>query len=350
MATPGGTSDQQRHPADSAIPRALEQRRAGGQRRHARPGRLQRERPQLQRRVRGVVTTSVSGLATFTVNQPGNSSQPNATTFSGAINDGAGQVALVKTATGTLTLSGTSNYSGGTTLSNGSIVVTNPASLGATSGALSINSATLEVASGFSEARNINLTNNATIQVDAGQTYTNTGVISGLGHALSLPGAGTFVVAGSGSVGNTFLPVGGLTVNGQYYRSTEVLNVTSQNIGGSGQGSGQLSRLRLRFNTTGPATDCYYNSTAASTFAGTLAGGPVEVDGGNLTLTGSNTFSGGATVTGGALIAGAANALSPNSTYFISGGTLDASRYAQTIQSLTMTSGGSLNLAVGKSA
>ena len=78
----------------------------------------------------GTITNSAGGgLAAFTVNQAVN------TTFNGAINDGAGQVALVKSAAGTLVLSGTSNYSGGTTLSNGTLVATNPASLGTSSGA-----------------------------------------------------------------------------------------------------------------------------------------------------------------------------------------------------------------------
>ena len=135
----------------------------------------------------GTITTSVSGLATVTVNQSAT------TTFGGAINDGAGQIALVKMATGSLTLAGTSNYSGGTTLSNGTLAVTNPASLGAAAGALAVNAATLEVANSFADSRNISLTSpNSAIQVDAGQVYANSGTIAaGAANSLNVNGAGT---------------------------------------------------------------------------------------------------------------------------------------------------------------
>ncbi len=115
----------------------------------------------------GTITNSGSALSTLTVNQS------TATTFSGAIANGAtNQVALVKMATGTLTLSGSSNYGGGTTLANGTLVVANPAGLGASSGSLGIGAATLEVASGFSSSGSISFNSaSSTIQVDANQIY-----------------------------------------------------------------------------------------------------------------------------------------------------------------------------------
>jgi autotransporter-associated beta strand protein len=59
---------------------------------------------------------------------------------------------------------------------------------------------------------------------------------------------------------------------------------------------------------------------------------------GTLTLTNSNNYSGPTVVAGGVLYAGAAGALSPNSAFKISGGTLDASSGSQAIASLIMSS------------
>jgi hypothetical protein len=54
------------------------------------------------------------------------------------------------------------------------------------------------------------------------------------------------------------------------------------------------------------------------------------------------------TIGGGTLVAGAAGALSPSSDMSVSGGTLDASGYANTVKSLTVTSGGGLDLGIGE--
>jgi fibronectin-binding autotransporter adhesin len=93
---------------------------------------------------------------------------------------------------------------------------------------------------------------------------------------------------------------------------------------------------------------------STTTFSGIIAGGGtlgtigLTMSGnGTLVLAGTNSYSGGTTINSGALVAGAANALSPNSSYSVSGGTLDASLYAQTIQSLSIGAGGTLNLGIG---
>ena len=121
----------------------------------------------------GVITNS-GVAATLTVSNNGN--------YAGSINDGAGQIALVKTGPGSLTLSGINGYGGGTTVSGGTLVATNANSLGTAGSPVSIGPATLEIASGFSSAGNISLTDpNATIQLDAPAVYTNTGTVSGTG-------------------------------------------------------------------------------------------------------------------------------------------------------------------------
>jgi fibronectin-binding autotransporter adhesin len=72
----------------------------------------------------GVVTNSGSGqLATLTVDQS------IVTSFGGTIADGAGQTALNLTGPGTLVLSGTNTYSGGTFVQNGTLIVDSPSAL-----------------------------------------------------------------------------------------------------------------------------------------------------------------------------------------------------------------------------
>ena len=69
------------------------------------------------------MTRGNSGVTTLTV---------TGGSFAGTIQNGAGQIALVKGGSGTLTLSGTNSYSGGTTLPDysGNVTVTNAAGLG----------------------------------------------------------------------------------------------------------------------------------------------------------------------------------------------------------------------------
>jgi autotransporter-associated beta strand protein len=69
----------------------------------------------------GGTITNTGTAATLTV-QSGS--------YGGTITDGTGTIALVKSASGVLTLSGTNNYSGGTTvLGGGTLIVTNPAAI-----------------------------------------------------------------------------------------------------------------------------------------------------------------------------------------------------------------------------
>ena len=74
----------------------------------------------------GIVTSSSSGaFPRLTVGANGASS-----TFSGAIQDGSGQVSLAKTGAGTLVLTGNNTYTGDTPIFNGTLVVNGSANLG----------------------------------------------------------------------------------------------------------------------------------------------------------------------------------------------------------------------------
>jgi len=152
-------------------------------------------------------------------------------TISGDIIDSQGRGGLLKTGAGALILSGNNTYSGGTTLSRGTLAVTNAYSLGASSGSLAIGPATLEVAGSFSDARNISLTDpGATIQVDPAFIYSNSGTLSGIG-GLTLSGAGTLVLSGSNTyTGGTTIAAGTLTVT----NSDAIAGGTSLTVGAGG--------------------------------------------------------------------------------------------------------------------
>ena len=68
---------------------------------------------------------------------------------------------------------------------------------------------------------------------------------------------------------------------------------------------------------------------------------------GLLVLAGPNSYSGDTNVNAGVLSAVASGALSPNSNWFVNGGTLDATAGPQTVKSLTIGPGGVLNLSAG---
>jgi fibronectin-binding autotransporter adhesin len=164
-------------------------------------------------------------------------------TFSGSIVNNSGTMTLVKTGTGTLTLSGaTSTYTGGTTISGGTIAVTNSGALG--TGAVTLNGGTLNTS--------VNLTNNIVLNNVAGNTIAPNGNYRLLSGAIS--GAGGFTLANGGgtpglelnNAANNF--AGNVTTNsGTFLRLTnsEVLPNTASIVNNG----------NLRLDVTGGGTE-----------------------------------------------------------------------------------------------
>ena len=122
-------------------------------------------------------------------------------TISGTVADGASMGTLNKADSGTLVLSNINSYSGGTVINAGTVQINNANSLGAASGGVTIHNATLQATATFTGTRSVSLGNaNSTILVDAAQTHTVNGVISGIG-ALNKTGSGTLTL---GSNANTY--------------------------------------------------------------------------------------------------------------------------------------------------
>ncbi|WP_241133581.1 autotransporter-associated beta strand repeat-containing protein [Achromobacter insuavis] len=185
----------------------------------------------------------------------------NVLMLNSAVN-GAG--ALGKLGTGTLVLGADNGYTGGTTISAGTLQL---GAGGATGSLLG------------------NVTNNGTLAFNRGNTYTYAGVVSGTGGVTQL-GSGATVLTGA----NTY--TGGTTI------SAGTLQL------GAGGASGSI---------VGDVTNngaLVFNRSDTYTFGGLVSGtGSVSQNGGGTTiLTANNTYNGGTTISAGTLQLGAGGA------------------------------------------
>ena len=132
-----------------------------------------------------VITGIASGTGTLTV-APSTASG----TFAGIIQDGSGKIALTKSGTGALTLTGSNTYTGTTTISAG----------------------TLQIGDGTSEndgsIASASIVNQSALNYNLFGNQTSAAAISGTG-ILSKFGAGTLTLTGSNSYTGTTLVTGG---------------------------------------------------------------------------------------------------------------------------------------------
>ena len=358
----------------------------------------------------GTVSSVVGGNYSFVI---GGS---DSTTFSGVINNGSGTVSLTKSGVGTQTLSGTSSYSGGTVVSAGQLVgttaslqglITNNASVafdqattgnyastmsgsgsltklgGGTvritgsnsySGGTTITGGTVEISAGGSAGGSAAGLGTGTVSIGSGaqvtyylsitdsHTISNAFSLSG-GTLYSEDGNNTFsgrvtLASGTSTISSryqdTITLAGGLAGSGNVLFTqagglgdgpTYVLSGTGANTGTvrvSGSSNGRITKLQVAnvdalqsatldmaagdvgdvvFTATGTNTYSLgglqgardlapsYNSLSvggngqSTTYSGVLAGsgGLTKVGGGRLTLAGANTFSGTTNVQAGDL-------------------------------------------------
>ncbi len=239
----------------------------------------------------GTVTSGAAGAVVLTAG--GNNSS---TTFSGVMQNGSGIVALTKTGTGTLTLSGANTYSGATTVSAGVLDVQNNTALGATAGATTVaGGAALQLdGSGLVVAEPVTLNGTGIAGGGALRQLANTNTWSG---AITL-----------GSAARVNADAGTLTVSGGITNGGFLLTV-----GGAG-------------NTT----------ISTTVISGT--GGLTKDGTGTVTLSASNTYTGTTTVSAGTLLV---NGSQSSSTVSLNGGTLGGTGTVGAITSTT--SGGTVS-------
>jgi fibronectin-binding autotransporter adhesin len=297
-------------------------------------------------------------------------SNTGAATVSGVISDGGNGYSLTKQGNGSIALSNSNTFTGGTTLSAGTLAINNPAAIG--TGTFTINGGTIDNTSGaavtlsnnnaqtwagnftFTGSNALNL---GTGPVTLGASRTVTGSAStltvggaigdgGSGYAVTKAGAGALALAGANTFGGgttlsagtldinsaTAIGTGTFTVSGGTIDNTSGTAVTlstnnAQNWGGNFTFTGS-NALNLG---TGPVTLGASRTVTAS--ASTLTVGGAIGDGGGgyavikagagaLALAGANTFGGGVTLSAGTLDVNNAAALGTG-TFTVNGGTID---------------------------
>jgi fibronectin-binding autotransporter adhesin len=141
-------------------------------------------------------------------------------TVSGVIANGTAGTSVTKTGTGNLTLSGANTYSGGTTISSGTLQVGSNNNLGNASGGLTFNGGTLATTATMTSARTVSMAGNGTINTNASTTLTLGGAVTGTGLLTKV---GTGALAINGTV------AGGVSVNAGTLQGTGTLGATTVN-------------------------------------------------------------------------------------------------------------------------
>ena len=199
------------------------------------------------------------------------------TTVSGVISGNGG--ALVKVGTGTLTLTGANTYSGGTTISAGTLQIGNGGTTGSIVG---------------------NVINNSVLAFNRSNALTFGGTISG-GGVVQQIGAGTLTLTGNN------LYSGGTTINGGAISVSANANLGAAAggltlAGGTLQTTASFTTSRATtLNAGGGTFNTATGTTLTHSGAITGAGALVKTGTGTLVLGGNNLYSGGTLVAAGVL-------------------------------------------------
>ncbi|OAM91745.1 autotransporter-associated beta strand repeat-containing protein [Termitidicoccus mucosus] len=232
---------------------------------------------------------------------------------------------------GTLVLTGTNSYQGGTELAGGVLAVTNNQALG--SGTLeALGSGTLRADANLGNVANaIDVTANLTIQNTDGNgaatDATLSGVISGSGN-LAKTGAGLLTLTGENTLTGTLAVTTG-TVN----------------VGGGGATGSLVSDVNIS-----SAAQLLFDRTTSSTFAGRLFGSGTLVKQGadTLTLTGTSAaYTGDSALREGALIVAANQALGSGTLTMSDQTTLGYADAVTLSNAVTVLASGTFNVAGG---
>ncbi|MBU3665816.1 MAG: hypothetical protein FGM15_08080 [Chthoniobacterales bacterium] len=188
---------------------------------------------------------------------------------------------LAKTGAGTLTLSGVNSYSGGTTVGAGKLLGDTTSLQGA-------------------------IANDAVVEFNQSSSGTYAGAMSGTG-SLAKSGAGTVTLSGANTyIGATTISMGTLALGGAGELSTSTTVAVSSgatfDIGGRSQEIAGLTGAGSVTNSSGTLT--VNKASGAESFSGSItgAGALAKSGAGTLTLTGANNYTGGTAVNAGALV------------------------------------------------
>ncbi|MCO9463021.1 fibronectin-binding autotransporter adhesin ShdA [Salmonella enterica subsp. enterica serovar Mbandaka] len=234
-------------------------------------------------------------------------------------NNVTGEGQIVKSGSDELIVTGDNNYSGGTTITGGTLTADHADSLG--TGAIA-NSGVLQVGEGelentLSGAGSLVKTGTGELTLSGDNSYSGTTTITGgtltADHADSL-GTGTIanngvLQVGEGELENTLSGTGSLVKIGT---GELTLNGDNDYSGGTTIDDGVLIADNADSLGTGAVANNGVLQVGEGELKNTLSGtgSLVKIGTGELTLSGDNTYSGGTTIDDGVLIAANVNALS----------------------------------------
>ena len=253
-----------------------------------------------------IMPASFAGVRTLTVNQTSGTGE-----YAGVVRDnGDGRLAIVKSGSGTLVLTGSNAYSGGTVIANGTTVVGSPYALGGSLNSLAINRGTLNTGTFSLSVGPLSGSSGSLITTTTASgtrtftTFVSAGTSTFAGAILdSQSGTGTgrmaFVKNGSGTLI--------LTGTNKYSAGTTIADGVLQ-IGGGGSGSGGSSVTGTVGSGTiaiaGPGTLVWNRSDSyGGAYANRITGsGSLVLARGTLTLTATSPFSGTTSINAGKLV------------------------------------------------
>ncbi|HEX5686611.1 MAG TPA: autotransporter-associated beta strand repeat-containing protein, partial [Ideonella sp.] len=315
--------------------------------------------------VDNAITLGASG-GTFEISGGGGATQ---VTLSGVI---SGSGSLTKTTAAILELSGNNAYTGATTVSAGTLLVSHANALGTTGGATTVASgATARIAGGLAVdeafsitgtgksvssveygalhlvsgsstlSGNITLAGDADISAASGATLTISGALNG-SAALNKTDAGTLALSNTsneaGLSGDMTVTAGTLSVSADDNLSTGTLTLAG--------GTLALAGVTTIDNAVSVLASSTLSASANATLSGTVSGtGALAKTGAStLTLSGSNTYSGAITVSAGGLTVSGGSAIGDTAALVLGAGTtLTLAGGNETIGSLS----GSGNVVLG---
>lgn len=241
-------------------------------------------------------------------------------TVTNVIGDGGSAFGITKSGTGTLTLSGANTFTGGVTLSAGTINFSNNSAFG--TGAITSNGGTIKNTTGVTTTNNLVVNSGSTTLDVTGGNWNLNGNISGSGDISRGVGAnlslylggdnsgytGTFTIQNNGNAVVRFNNSTAGSASGKWAFNNATAGRTTLSWSGTGTISfGSMTGAGdIRTDIAGAKTISAGALGLSDIFSGTITNGTgtialTKVGAGTMTLSGANTFSGATTVSAGKL-------------------------------------------------
>jgi autotransporter-associated beta strand protein len=262
---------------------------------------------------------------------------------------GAGS--LNKTGAGTMTLTGANTYSGGTTISAGTLKVTNGGALGSGNAAIGgAGALTFDTNGGSYLLNGTTITGTGTMNVTGGNTL----VFGGGGPVNVNLSAGAQINLQSGYLESSS------SFQGLWTNNQASLDVASGAVFGlkenqvvvdalTGSGTVRQDHPLIDGNTSSLVVGI---ANGSGTFSGVIqdnvaAASLFKTGTGTQTLSGTNTYTGTTTISAGILALGAGNVLPDGTNVTLGMATLDAATFTDTVGTLDVSGAGAINLGAG---